>query len=250
MNIRCFVTLALFITQAVCGDTVVIDQNTLNGSFESGILDPWRGGSVVSNADFAADGQYYIQAVAERRAAVVQFFPATSSSMPTFTLSFQMRNGAPAFPTVNGSLSARRVDGSFIYASVVQATTPSPTDTEWRVFSYLFVFTETWDESQNMGVSVSFSGAAGSAVGYVDDVRLRQISHPTSILNMTVENESVSLSIQHRAPSTAYWIQRSSSLAEDNWLSVSNLNLVYPGIEWSEVVSNQWKNMFYRLKRE
>ena len=250
MNKYLSAILLVLMTQRLYADIVVIDPSTLNGSYESGILSPWGWGTVVSNTNFAAEGQYYLQAVEEQRADVFQFFPAVSSSMPNFTLSFRVRNGDPAFPTINGSLSARRTNGTFINASVVQSSTPIPTNTEWSLYSYVLAFTEEWDESKTMKVSIFFGDAESVAVGYVDDVRVTQITDPTCIRDFTVVNGDAMLSIQHIAPSNTYWIQRSFDLIGDNWLSVSNLNLAYPGAEWSEELSNQWEKVFYRLKQE
>ncbi len=240
----------LIMSHVLYADTVVIDPHTLNGGFESGVLSPWGGGVIVSNADFAAEGQYYLQVVKERRADVYQFFPAVSSSMPVFTLSFRVRNGDPAFPVIRGSLSAQRANGTFINAAVVYASTPVPTDTEWNLFSYVLAFTEEWDESRDMKVSISFGDAEFVAVGYVDDVRVAQITNPTGIRDVSVAPSGATLCIQQLAPANTFWIQRSFDLIGDNWLSVTNLDLVYPGAAWSDESSDQWERVFYRLKQE
>lgn len=101
-----------------------------------------------------------------------------------------------------------------------------------------------------MQLVIGWNQGETNSIGYLDDVRLTQISDPTRIRDMTITNGSVWLSVEQLAPSNTYSIQRTSDLTEDNWLSVSNLNLAYPGIEWSEELSNQWEKVFYRLKQE
>jgi len=101
-----------------------------------------------------------------------------------------------------------------------------------------------------MQLVIGWNHGETNSIGYLDDVRLTQISDPTSIRGMMITNGEVQLSVQQFAPSNTYSIQRSSNLIGDNWLSVSNLTLAYPGIEWSEEICNQWEKVFYRLKQE
>ena len=241
----------LLLAQGIYADVVVIDPDTQNGSFESGDFSPWGDGIIVSNADFAAHGNWFAQSLPDMwRAGIFQFFPAVSTSMPNFILTFQVRNGFPPYPGVECWLGARRKDGSFISASEIQLSAPPPNSEEWSKHSYLLTFNECWDESQKMTVSIDWNNGETNAVAYLDDVRLTQISDPTIIQDISFVDGSVTLSIQHLTSSNTFSIQRCFDLMDDTWGSVSNLILTAPGVQWSEDASNQWDKVFYRLKKE
>ena len=243
--------LLLFMAPAIYADVVVIGPGVRNGDFESGVDAPWLDCTVVSNADFAAQGNCYAYTHPDVwRAGIFQFFPAVSTSMPNFTLTYQLRNGPPPYTEFQYGLNARRQDGSWFTASRVYRLNPPPTNDAWCKHEYVFVFDEPWAESYDMQLHIGWNGGETNSIGYLDDVCLTQISDPTSIREMTISNGVVQLSVQQLAPSNTYSIQRSSNLVGDNWLSVSNLILAYPGIEWSEELSNQLDKVFYRLKQE
>ena len=243
--------IVVFMTQAIYADNIVIGPGVRNGDFESGVDTPWLDCTVVSNASFAAQGNCYAYTHPDVwRAGIFQFFPAVSTSMPNFTLTYQLRHGSPPYTEFRYGLNARRSDGSWFTASRVYRLNPPPTNDAWCTHEYVFVFDEFWDESYDMQLVIGWNHGETNSIGYLDDVRLTQISDPTRIREMTIANGSVWLSVQQLAPSNTYSIQRSSNLIGDNWLSVSNLNLAYPGLEWSEELSNQPEKVFYRLKQE
>ena len=251
--------LLLLLAHGVYADIVIIGPETRNGSFESPEpapyesteSDPWLDYTAVTNASLAAHGNCFAQTHPDvTRAGIFQYFPAVSTSMPNFTLSYKLRNGSPPYTEFRYGLNARRSDGSWFTSSRVYRSNPTPTDDGWCTHELVLSFTEPWDESYDMQLVIGWNQGATNSIGYLDDVRLTQISDPTRILGMTVTNGTAWLSVQQMAPSNTYSIQRSSDLNSDNWLSVSNLNLAYPGIEWSEELSNQWDKIFYRLKKE
>ena len=242
----------LLLAQGVYADIVVIGPNTLNGSFESGEISPWGDGSVVSNGGFAAEGNWYAQTKPDMwRAGIWQFFPAVSTSMPVFTLSFRLRDGTPAYTAAVGcALSGRRQDNTWLSSSQVQLSAPPPNGDEWVEHRYVFTFNEPWDESRSMQLTIDWNDGATNSIGYLDDVRLTQISDPTCIQDLSISDGSLTLTIQHLAASNTFSIQRCFDLTNDTWDSVSNLMLTIPGVQWSEDVSNQWDKVFYRLKKE
>ena len=253
------ILLLVLLSHGVYADIVIIGPETRNGSFESPEpapyesteSDPWLDYTAVTNASLAAHGNCFAQTHPDvTRAGIFQYFPAVSTSMPNFTLSYKLRNGSPPYTEFRYGLNARRSDGSWFTSSRVYRSNPTPTDDGWCTHELVLSFTEPWDESYDMQLVIGWNQGATNSIGYLDDVRLTQISDPTRILGMTVTNGTAWLSVQQLAPSNTYSIQRSSDLNSDNWLSVSNLNLAYPGIEWSEELSNQWDKIFYRLKKE
>ena len=249
----------LILAHGVYADIVIIGPETRNGSFESPDpapyesteSDPWLDYTVVSNASFAAHGNCCAQTHPDAtRAGIFQYFPAVSTSMPNFKLSYKLRNGSPPYTEFRYGLNARRSDGSWFTSSRLYRSNPQPTDDGWCTHELVLSFDEPWDESYDMQLVIGWNQGETNSIGYLDDVCLTQISDPTCIREMTITNGSVWLSVQQLAPSNTYSIQRSSNLVGDNWLSVSNLYLAYPGIEWSEELSNQWDKVFYRLKQE
>ena len=251
MNIRLSAILLALMAQGLYADVVVIGPDILNGSFESGVMSPWGDGTAVSNGGFAAEGNWYAQTNPDMwRAGIFQFFPAVSTSMPNFLLTFQIRDGAPPYTYVGCALGGRRKDKSFVYAPEIQLSAPPPSSDGWVTHSYLFTFNEAWDESQNMTVSIDWDDGETNSVAYLDDVRLTQISDPTSIQSLSVMDGSITLTIQHLAASNTFSIQRCFNLTNDTWGSVSNLLLTAPEVQWSEDASNEWDKVFYRLKKE
>jgi len=252
--------LLVLLAHGVYADIVIIGPETRNGSFESlepspsesTDADPWLiYDSVISNASFAAHGNCCAQTKPDvTRSGIIQYFPAVSTSMPNFRLSYKLRNGSPPYTEFRYGLNAHRSDGSWFTSSIVYRSNPPPTDDGWCTHELILSFDEPWDEAYNMQLVIGWNQGETNSIGYLDDVRLTQISDPTRILGMTVTNGTAWLSVQQMAPSNTYSIQRSSDLNSGNWLSVSNLNLAYPGIEWSEELSNQWDKIFYRLKKE
>ena len=101
-----------------------------------------------------------------------------------------------------------------------------------------------------MQLTIDWDDGATNSIGYLDDVRLTQISEPTSIQDLSISDGSLTLTIQHLAASNNFSIQRCFDLTNDTWNSVSNIMLTIPGVQWSEVISNQWDKVFYRLKKE
>lgn len=251
MKIRLSVILLILTAQGLHADIVIIGPDTLNGNFEAGVISPWGDGTVVSNGGFAAEGNWYAQTNPDMwRAGIFQFFPAASTSMPNFLLTFQIRDGAPPYTDVGCALGGRRNDDSFVYAPEIQLSAPPPSADGWTTHRYLFTFAEAWDESRPMQLTIDWDNGATNSVAYLDDVRLTQISDPTIIQNMSMADGSVTLTIQHLAASNTFSIQRCVDLAGGAWGSVSNILLTAPELQWSEDISNQWDKVFYRLKKE
>lgn len=251
--------LLLLGAQGLCADIVIIGPDTRNGSFESPEpapyesteSDPWLDYTVVSNASFAAHGNCCAHTHPDvTRAGIFQYFPAVSTSMPNFMLSYKLRNGSPPYTQFRYGLNARRSNGSWFTATQVYRSNPPPTEDGWCTHELILSFDEPWDESYDMQLVIGWNHGETNSIGYLDDVRLTQISNSTRIREMTITNGAVRLSVEQLAPSNSFSIQRTFDLIENDWLSVSNLNLAYPGMEWSEEFSNQWEKVFYRLKQE
>lgn len=252
MNIRLPAVFLLLLALGARADVVVIGPDVLNGSFESGAIGPWGDGTVVSNGAFAADGNWYAQTNPDLwRAGIWQFFPAVSSAMPNFTLSFRLRDGTPAYTAAVGcALSGRRPDNSWLSSSQVPLSAPPPSADGWVEHRYVFTFNEPWDESRPMQLSIDWNDGATNSVAYLDDVRLVQIADPTVLQDMAIADGAVTLSIQHLAVSNAFAIQRCADVAIGAWNSVSNVVLTPPAGQWSVPATNPSDRAFYRLKKE
>ena len=232
-----------------CAESVIVDGDHLNGSFESGVLAPWGGGSVVSDDYFAADGAWYAQAVATvSRAEIYQFFPSVTTSMPVFALSFQARNGSPGFSSASGSLSARRQDGSFINAVVTNSSISPLTDVGWSLYTYTFEFTETWDMSQNMKVGISFNDGTPGAVGFADHVVLEQVRERPGLDNIIVHEGTATLTIGNLSAYSTCSVEQCFDLLSNDWSAACSFGITGSQTNWSEELSNDWHGVFYRVK--
>jgi hypothetical protein len=164
-----------------CSAYVIVDSNNFNGSFESGSIAPWSGGSVVNDAHFSVDGEWYAQTVAlGDRGSIFLHFPAVSPDQLDFTLTFYVRTAEMGFSKAWGYLFARREDNSIFNASAIESIISSVRVEEWTHFHYQFRFHEPWDSSRTMSVGVSFDGGAPGSIGFVDAVTLTQIPEPNS----------------------------------------------------------------------
>lgn len=167
-----------------CRATTIIDTNNLNGSFESGTLSPWSGGSAVHDTVSAPDGEWYAQTVASvNRASLYVFFTDTDTSRKDFTLSFHARAVNSEFDILDPYLFGRTESNGFIYGSVISSSGAPLTD-GWNSYEYTFRFSSAWDISKNMSMGFDFKNGQAGSVGLIDDVVLTQIPEPgnTAIL--------------------------------------------------------------------
>ena len=246
-----FMSVAIMVTYESLAGMIFIDANYNNGSFESGVISPWDDGTVVSNADFAADGTCYAQTIPDlSRAEIYQFLPGGPADGWYFVLGFRVRNGSPGYPVISASLSAQRQNGSFINAAVLQSNTPPVTAGEWSGFSYIFAFDEGLGDSLSTKVSIWFDDGETNSAAFVDSVSLVALPAKTRIKALAVNDGTLTLSIDHLAPTNTCWIQRSFTLADGDWVSVSEVDLIKSVVQWSEDASNQWDKAFYRIWKE
>ena len=223
-----------------------------NGDFESGVASPWEGCTVVSNGEFALHGHWYAQTFPPMSHAEVFQYRAPSTPRPdlVYYLSFYTRSGNPGYPIVYGSLAAKREDGSFIHADILESNQVPITGTEWTLNEYICSFGGIPDESLSLKTSIHFEGGETNSEAFVDLVFLFADLSSTRLAGLTATNEAVTLTINHLAPTNRYWVQCNTTLATDGWISVGEIELTTRTTHWSEAISNQWNKAFYRLWKE
>lgn len=231
------------------GETVIISPETRNGSFESGDITPWGGAAVVSNEYIAVHGVHYAQ-IGGIRGELFQHIVSPSPSMRFFVLSYCIRDGETAFPAIRGGLRARRSDGTYIYGDVIWSNTPPISSSAWVNHSYVLEFTEEWEPSFGMTVSVGFDHAGTYAVGFVDKVHLSQFAGVTGLSRLNIEDGSAALRIYHLTPPHTYRIERIADLQDGDWETLAIIDLTDIATEWSGNIDANTSRGFYRLSRE
>ena len=231
---------------------LIIYEDNGNGNFESGGISPWEGCTVVSNADFALQGSWFAQTIPDMSRAEICQYGDPSSPRPdlVYYFSFCARNGNPGYPIVYGSLSAKREDDSFIQATVLESNQMPIAGTEWTRYGYICSFGSTPNESLRLKTSIHFEGGETDSEAFVDNVLLSVDLSSTRFAGLTAKDGGVTIIIDHLAPTNKCWMQRSFTLADDDWVSVSEVDLTKSVVQWSEDVSNQWNKAFYRLWKE
>gem|GEM_PF-1590322 len=181
MKHLCLTTIAIFglIIGSAEADTVLIDNSSRNGGFESGTATPWGGVSVVLDSSFAHTGDYYGQA-SGTRGDVFQFLPVSNADGHDFSFSFWARiPAADGFTSLSVSLSDTGFSNN---ATVTPLMEPSLSSAEWRFFSYSLSTPSGWNDSGNSKISIAFPNSPGTRFAYLDDVTLTQVPEPSSVV--------------------------------------------------------------------
>ncbi len=231
---------------------IIIGENVANGDFETSAGSPWEGCTVVSNSDYALQGYGYAQTVPGTSQAEIYQYSPPSTPRPdlVYYFSFFVRNRDPGYPVVYGSLSARREDDSFIQATVLESNQVPVADTEWTRYSYICSFGSIPNESLRLKTAIHFEGGETNSEAFVDLLYLFDDVSSTRLSELAVQNGTLTLSISNLAPTNRCWVQRNFTLADDGWVSVSEIDLMQSVVQWSEDISNQWHKAFYRLWKE
>ena len=224
----------------------------VNGDFEFGVASPWEGCTVVSNADFAFHGNWYAQTLPDTpHAEIFQYLaPGTPDPDLVYYLYFYARNGDPGYPNVYGALSAKREDGSFILADVLESSRAPVAGTEWISYEYVFAFGESPMDGVSLKPSIHFEGGASNSVAFLDLVYLAADLRSTRLAGVTATNGTLTLAIDHLAPTNRFSIQRNLTLADDAWTTIGETDLTNRTTRWSEEISNRWDKAYYRLRKE
>ena len=184
MTLRIILALIVICVAHVGFASPLIDVVNRNGGFETGVMSPWSGGEALFGPTQAYAGSWYASSTAQAtRASVFQFFPSPATDHQDFILSFAARTHAEGFANVEGYLSARRADGSFFNAVVLDSDT-NVLATTWTEFRYVFRFVELWDVSRSLSVGVNFQDGSSGDVGYLDAVTLVQVPEPRYLASL------------------------------------------------------------------
>jgi hypothetical protein len=165
----------------------LIGPSTLNGSFEDGILAPWRSGhdvQVLDDPAFASDGDYYasFQSSAVLPVLAGQNLQPEPGDGLTFMLSFDARVGIPGLDMVSLFMSARTPEGASLSASLIPITAPPLSASAWHSYEYQLLMPGAWGASGvTFGISFSNKQPLGGVThyAYLDNVVLQQIPEPS-----------------------------------------------------------------------
>lgn len=144
---------------------MLIDASTLNGSFESGEVNPWSVGTdgdtiiAIEDENFAYDGGWYAEiGIDKGRAFVSQYISSVTPSVSdTFAFSFQARKSTPGPNSISAGLSGRTINGDWLGSKRIVSVVPELSNTEWRLYSYTFQFDQLWDPSIDLYLFIGFS---------------------------------------------------------------------------------------------
>jgi hypothetical protein len=156
---------------------VLIDDSTRNGGFEAGIAAPWGGVSVMQDASFAHEGEWYGE-VSGTRGDVFQFIPISNTDGHDFLFSFWSR--VPEVDAFSGLSISFTESGFSQTAAVTPINEPSLSSQEWRFFSYSLETPFNWNDSGNSKISILFPNSPGTRFAYLDQVTFVQIPEPSA----------------------------------------------------------------------
>lgn len=176
---------------AAAAQSTLIGPGIRNGDFEDGIVTPWGGISVVDDANFASQGNWYALAQTTNaglvlaRALAFQHLPASPVNGYGFIVTFAARNGTNGFDSVAASFEALNTGGVPVSRTTTPILAPILVASEWRTYQTYFQLPGSWDGGGNISLFLQFirNGAVDGLpyVGYIDDVRLQQVPEPTAL---------------------------------------------------------------------
>jgi len=170
--------------------TLIVDQNTRNGSFETGQLEQWfdpsgrNRATVIDDALFASDGSYYLEmdgiGPIGMGVAISQYLCIDENAGATFTFSIDAKNGIYAFDELRVSIYALTLNG-YIYGSADKIfIMPTEAANGWVTFTGTENFSQ--EEWQDVRVLYFIVGYCGGGLGFLDNIILAQIPEPITIL--------------------------------------------------------------------
>ena len=177
-----------------CGAVVLIDQNTRNGSFETGQWNPWdfSDNVLVHDVTFASDGSYYaeLQTTTGRESIFQRDFSIDKNAGSAFMFQIDVRNGTNPFDELDVSVYGWTYSGQFIYTLPgnrfdipAEAADTWVTITDTRTFN-----PSDWQELdvRTLYFSIQFSKnnwVQGELLqGFLDNITLTQIPEPATVL--------------------------------------------------------------------
>ncbi|HBG26507.1 MAG: hypothetical protein A2Y10_00925 [Planctomycetes bacterium GWF2_41_51] len=201
-NILMF-TMLLFVC-GNCNAVILIDQNTRNGSFETGQWDPWgSGNALVNDVSFASNGSYYakLETITGRDGIGQRNFSIDKNAGPIFAFSVDVRNGINPFDKLDISVSGRTYNGEYIYGvEYNRFEIPAEASNTWVTITGTETFNVAdWQELDinTLVFSIGFSKTnwvSGELLqGFLDNIVLTQIPEPASCLIMTISGLCVIL---------------------------------------------------------
>lgn len=178
-----------------CGAVVLIDQNTRNGSFETGQWNPWSvhsGLVLINDPLFASDGLYYIKlATTTGREHISQGKISTEKNIGSvFIFPVDVRNGVNPFDQLDVWVGGRTYDGEFVYgAEYNMFDIPAEAANTWVTITGTKTFSAAdWQEldvsTLSFGIQFSKDNWINGELleGFLDNVVLMQIPEPMSVL--------------------------------------------------------------------
>jgi hypothetical protein len=186
---------------------MIINSNTLNGSFEDGVVGPWYGiisMSVTNDPVNAPHGSWYsvLGSGGGTAGANQLIFPNTNNGK-IFLLSLNARSGIPGYNVFEVQLSGRTPTGSSVKATVTPILSP-PISAGWQSYLYQLDMPFFWD-ANGLGLNLIFKNT-GPILGpnhlaYLDNVVLQQqVPEPSFLVLFGLAGSFLIVSVQNRRP--------------------------------------------------
>lgn len=185
----------------VCGNSgavVLIDQNTRNGSFETGQWSPWHfyNDVLVNNPSFASDGMYFakLETTTGREEIFQNNLYIDKNMGSVFIFQIDVRNGINPFDKLKISASGRTYGGQWVSASPINRfDIPAEAANSWVTIGGTESFNAAdWQELDvsTLCFTVGFTQndqASGELLqGFLDNIVLEQIPEPATASIMII----------------------------------------------------------------
>jgi hypothetical protein len=177
-----------------CDAIILIDQNTRNGSFETGQWYPWHfyDNVLVNDASFASDGMYYakLETTTGRKLIFQRDFSIDKNIGPAFTFQVDVRNGINPFDELDVAVSGRTYDGKYVSGSPSNIfVIPAEAANSWVTITGTETFSAAdWQELDvsTLGFTIQLdkkNWVNGELLqGFLDNIVLIQTPEPGTLL--------------------------------------------------------------------